>query len=502
MDFSKSLRLKRSIEDFIIKESIGRGQYGSVFRCIEKRNGKEFAIKLLEPCNDNAEQYKNFTREVTIQSQVVHPAIIPLHCFGENCHTEIGTVDYIMSPLMKNGSLDTYINPESIEKLSPTNKMIIIYGTAAGMNFLHKRNVIHRDLKPANILLDEFYRPYITDFGFSKFTPNGSRATFSIRPGTPLYLAPELLEDDDENLSNKVDVYAFGIIVFNVLTGLQFSELNTMFKLCKYVTEGGRPDIPPTVDEKYKDLIEKCWSGSPHDRPSFDEIVSVLEEEENLLPGVNKHSFEKYKQFVNAPLETEEEKNEKDADTDVDIGADTDFYPKTAPTGRINYDLPFRGFRPIDLSKSTNLSKFIFFHFLFDKEHIHINLGSNITVADAKIVISIEKNIPPSYLKLMFNGAECKEKCKLTDYKSPDQPIIITTVKDVSELPNDKDDREELVEEEIHSQVNAKTTQLILRELNRMTGLQPLDVFHNFFVCGKSMKLFRDCSELCKNKGV
>ena len=71
-------------------------------------------------------------------------------------------------------------------------KLIIIFGVAAGMQYLHHMNIIHRDLKPGNILLNDRYEPYIGDFGFSKFTETKNTMKQSMTGGTPLYMAPEL----------------------------------------------------------------------------------------------------------------------------------------------------------------------------------------------------------------------------------------------------------------------------------------------------------------------
>lgn len=75
---------------------------------------------------------------------------------------------------------------------------------------------------------------------------------------------------------------------------------------------------------------------------------------------------------------------------------------------------------------------------------------------------------------------------------SATNPIVIKTIKDISELPKDEDERGCEVENEVHSKVDLKTTHRILKEGKR-TGIEPIDIFHNFFICGKSFSLFQKC---------
>ena len=99
--------------------------------------------------------------------------------------------------------------------------------------------------------------------------------------GTPIYMAPELLEDD-EHCGPGIDVYAFAILAYEIVTGIQpFSEKGkqlTLQKLMKKVSAGERPEFPDNsgVTEKMKDLITSCWSANIEERPSFEEIFEKL----------------------------------------------------------------------------------------------------------------------------------------------------------------------------------------------------------------------------------
>lgn len=164
---------------------------------------------------------------------------------------------------------------------------------------IHSKNIIHRDLKPANVLESNSFYPKIADFGFSKKKHyNEESIQLSVQSiaclkGTPAFIAPEGFYDYDYNKAG--DVYAFAIILYEMVT-LQkpFAELNR-FNLGLKVVNNYRPDFNVPIKECYRKLITKCWSKNQSDRPSFDQICSELRNnEEFITEGVNKRKFRKY----------------------------------------------------------------------------------------------------------------------------------------------------------------------------------------------------------------
>jgi hypothetical protein len=179
-----------------------------------------------------------------------------------------------------------------------TSKTIIIVGIVIGMYFVHCGDIIHRDLKPANVLIDQTsHYPKIADFGVScdasvnTTTTDGTNTRLSIAPrmdetmemtgyvGSPLYMAPEIIIG--QSYSSKVDVFSFGVLLYEIVTGKQprqDCEDDDVCTFCAKVTAGNREKIPGYVEPFTASLISRCWDDDPHNRPTFLEIFDDLRE--------------------------------------------------------------------------------------------------------------------------------------------------------------------------------------------------------------------------------
>lgn len=291
----------------IIKE-IGYGGYSRVFLVQNQADNKFYAAKVLmsqNNINNNDENSKVFTREVNLLSSLQHIAILQFVGFSQN-NFDGNPNPTILTEYSSNGSLRHILNLLSqgnpIKKWNSTTKYIIIYGVAAGMTFLHQNNIIHRDLKPENILLDDFYFPKICDFGLSKSFNQSNRSQQSISTSTLNYMAPEMT-NDDHHFNELVDVFSFGIIMFEIVTEkYAFSEIECDITVLFKIKNGYRPSFPQNliVNEGIKELIQKCWSQNPSDRPNFASIVEILKKDEIAESmNVNLDDFHFYIDLVN-----------------------------------------------------------------------------------------------------------------------------------------------------------------------------------------------------------
>lgn len=262
---------------------INKGGFGIVYLVEEKESGKPFAAKIIDCCDDENQCNKMIEREVSIMMHMKHPTIVKLIGYSKFDFQGENNVTVIME-LAQNGSLSDII--KNLQKnngptnYSNTSRQIILVGIARGMKYLHDRNIIHRDLKAGNILLDDNLHPHITDFGMSKAFDVGHSYSQSQFGGTIPYTAPEIL--NNEKYDKKVDVYAFGILMYEVITDsfsypeLESGEISDLCFRFKVVSENYRPKFNIKIKESIKQLIEQCWATDPNKRPTFNEIFHKL----------------------------------------------------------------------------------------------------------------------------------------------------------------------------------------------------------------------------------
>jgi serine/threonine protein kinase len=272
---------KSEIEQYDI---VGKGQYGEVYkgRC----RGFEVAIKILITENfTNADQLNAFKREVDTMSRIRFPNV----CLILGACTE---PDYfcIVQEYLPGGDLAALLDKKKLPA-SFYGRMRLAAQVARGLIWIHSNNVLHRDLKLENLMIDTHGEVKVCDFGLADIlTVSQSQKGFTDakgRKGSPLYMAPEVLKKG--SLTNKVDVYSFGLILWELLSEqrvfrehLKHNDLTLFTKaICE---KGERPPIPPeknTKEEGWKNehvaqLIQKCWSYKPEERPTFKQIYDDL----------------------------------------------------------------------------------------------------------------------------------------------------------------------------------------------------------------------------------
>jgi serine/threonine protein kinase len=230
-------------------------------------------------------------REAVILKTVKHPLIVEL--LGDISDTPNHN-SAIVTEFAGNGSLTNHLSRAKYHLISPNKIARIIVGIALAMRFLHSRYFIHYDLKPDNILLDWDWNVRIADFGQSISLTNPEIPSL-IHPktinGMPFinsyYLAPECY---DNCCSQMSDVFSFGLILYELLTGQPvFSKELTLNEIiCKVAIKHELPDIPKSVVPSARELITECWAEKPHHRISFDDIVDRLKEMKfKVMPNVN-----------------------------------------------------------------------------------------------------------------------------------------------------------------------------------------------------------------------
>jgi serine/threonine protein kinase len=269
-------------------QRLGIGQFSDVYPGTMEGYDRPVAVKVSRYPVISYPDQLNFLREVEIVGLLHHFALLPILNFALSTQGRPATV----WPKAKGDLEKALVRPRGrpepwFDAYDATKKSITLLGIAAGMAYMHKHKAIHRDLKPENVLLDDDLHPQICDYGFARQAPNGSWDSFeaSAEKGTPWYMAPETLEGG--KCSPAVDVYAFGMTVYRMIVPtIDKSWRNkSRHQFDKDVIAGSRPEIPESVEDNMKQLVEDCWQREPHRRPRFYEVVRRILDQRIVVPG-------------------------------------------------------------------------------------------------------------------------------------------------------------------------------------------------------------------------
>lgn len=254
-----------NIQNYKIIQILGSGSFGQIFLVEDIQSQKHFVAKLFY---DDIFANKNQENRTEIIDAILHaryPSILPNIGYSS---TDFYSKNHpiLISNYLQKGNLYQVLKED---KLTITQKFIIIVGIALGVEYLHSQNIIHCNLNPENILIDDNYFPHITDFGIFQL----SKPKF-IKYDPPIYISPEILED--KKYDSKVDAYSYGLLVYKILTGLDPIFEGPLYTQMDNIIKGKRFDLTGIESPNVKNLIIKCWSSNPLDRPSFGQIIKSI----------------------------------------------------------------------------------------------------------------------------------------------------------------------------------------------------------------------------------
>ncbi|XP_050367232.1 uncharacterized protein LOC126785660 [Argentina anserina] len=268
-----------SNEDLEELRELGSGTFGTVYH--GKWRGTDVAIKRIKKScftGRSSEQERltiEFWREAEILSKLHHPNVVAFYGVVQDGP---GATMATVAEFMVNGSL-RHVLLSKERHLDRRKRLIIAMDAAFGMEYLHSKNIVHFDLKCDNLLvnLKDPLRPIckVGDFGLSKIKRN-TLVTGGVR-GTLPWMAPELLSGSSSKVSEKVDVFSFGIVLWEILTGEEpYANMHYGAIIGGIVNNTLRPHVPGYCDAEWKLLMEQCWAPDPTIRPSFTEIARRL----------------------------------------------------------------------------------------------------------------------------------------------------------------------------------------------------------------------------------
>ncbi|CAM0151690.1 unnamed protein product [Urochloa decumbens] len=268
-----------SNEDLEDLREMGSGAFGTVFH--GKWKGTDVAIKRIKnscfmlPSPQADKLITEFWREADIISKLHHPNILALYGVVNN-----GPGDTLatVTEFMVNGSLKRVLLRKD-KYLDWRKRIMLAMDAAIGMEYLHSKDIVHFDLKCDNLLVNvkDPSRPIckVADFGLSKMK-QATLVSGGMR-GTLPWMAPELLTMSGTKVSEKIDIYSFGIVMWEILTGEDpYDGMHYGGVIGGILSNTLRPPVPASCNPEWRKLMEQCWSTEPERRPSFTEVASRL----------------------------------------------------------------------------------------------------------------------------------------------------------------------------------------------------------------------------------
>ncbi|WP_119071297.1 nSTAND1 domain-containing NTPase [Aggregatilinea lenta] len=262
-----SPQVRQAIRGYIIRDCIGVGGFGEVYRAWQPVVDREVAIKVIRPGYANQPDFiRRFETEAQLVAQLEHPHIVPLYDFWREPDGA-----FLVTRLLRQ-SLHARLKSGP---LSLSDCARVVEQVAAALTVAHRAGVIHHDLKPANVLLDDDGNAYLSDFGIARVL---GAAPHTVQEGTmtetPTYLSPEQIRGDPVGVQS--DLYCFGVLVYECLAGQSpfparlsaLQLLDTLLSSPPPSLRDTRPELPAALDEvishamavdpaqRYRDALE------------------------------------------------------------------------------------------------------------------------------------------------------------------------------------------------------------------------------------------------------
>ncbi|PNX94627.1 receptor protein kinase TMK1-like protein [Trifolium pratense] len=284
--------LRQVTNDFSDDNILGRGGFGIVYKG-ELPDGTKIAVKRMISVASGSKGLNEFEAEIAVLTKVRHRHLVALMGYCINGNERLLVYEH-----MPQGTLTQHLfecREHGYTPLTWKQRLVIALDVGRGVEYLHslaRQSFIHRDLKPSNILLGDDMRAKVADFGLVKNTPDGKYSIETKLAGTFGYLAPEYAATG--RVTTKVDVYAFGVVLMELITGRKAlddtvpserSHLVTWFRRVLINKEDIPKAIDPTLnpDEetmlsiyKVAELAGHCTVREPYQRPDMGHAVNVL----------------------------------------------------------------------------------------------------------------------------------------------------------------------------------------------------------------------------------
>ncbi len=266
----------QSVRSYDFEDLLGRGGFGVVYRARQSAVLREVAIKVILPKYANSPEFiRRFESEAQVVARLEHPHIVPLYDYWREPDSA-----YLVMRYLRSGSLRDLIEREGKLDTEVTSKVLGQVGSA--LTFAHRNGVVHRDIKADNILMDEDGNAYLSDFGIAKELGSEGIDSPGGLVGTPAYLAPEQIRG--EEAGPRSDVYAFGIMLYEMLSGTRpFADETLATLVYKHLNEPlpmidqDELNLPPAFNA----IIQRATAKDPEDR--YPDAMALVREFQQAL---------------------------------------------------------------------------------------------------------------------------------------------------------------------------------------------------------------------------
>lgn len=258
-------------------EFIGLGGMAEVYRAVDTDLDREVAVKVLHPFLVTEDGFvERFRREARTLAALRHPNVVEIYDSGLQEFNSYVVMEYVPGPTLKDRLRE--LNARN-ERMSLAEVRRIFSALFAALRYAHQAGVVHRDLKPTNIILAEDGRVVLTDFGLAKLVGSTIHTASMAMIGTPAYMAPEQAQSGSVDL--RSDIYALGVILYELLTGSLPFEADTPFAMItKHAKESlprisqTRRGLPRSIDE----VLIKATAKDPAGRfQTVDQFAEALD---------------------------------------------------------------------------------------------------------------------------------------------------------------------------------------------------------------------------------
>ncbi|KAL1826273.1 hypothetical protein ACET3Z_004685 [Daucus carota] len=259
------------LSQLFIGNKFASGAHSRIYRGIYKQRAVAVKMVRIPTHKEDTRVFleQQFKSEVDLLSRLYHQNIVQ---FIAACKKP--PVYCIITEYMSQGTLRMYLNKKEPYSLSTETILRLALDISRGMEYLHAQGVIHRDLKSNNLLLNDEMRVKVADFGTSCLETQSQESKGNM--GTYRWMAPEMIKE--KPYTRKVDVYSFGIVLWELTTSLlPFQGMTPVQAAFAVAEKNERPPIPASCQPALAQLIKRCWAANPAKRPDFSYIVSALE---------------------------------------------------------------------------------------------------------------------------------------------------------------------------------------------------------------------------------